>query len=29
MQVCDLREKRLDEEELIADFTKTIEVRSA
>lgn len=26
VQVCDLREKRLDEEELITDFTKTIEV---
>lgn len=24
-QVCDLREKRLDEEELIAEFTKTID----
>jgi hypothetical protein len=25
-QVCDLRERRLDEEELISEFTKTIEV---
>jgi hypothetical protein len=25
-RVCDLREKRLDEEELVSDFTKTIDV---
>jgi hypothetical protein len=25
-RVCDLREKRLDEEELVTDFTKTIDV---
>lgn len=26
MQVCDLREKRLDEEDMITEFQKTIEV---
>lgn len=28
-RVCDLREKRLDEEDMIAEFQKTIEVREA